>query len=159
MNYCWFYSLFFLHNSHATSPVQQELGIHIIHIIQQAARSQHRAQWAGFLILFLNILSLFLEMLDLEQQTNKVIWTRLGASVTLSQWLRVTSHIISGDLKICKYLESDENATNVVHLSDVSLRKLFLSNVKEVQSNHPLSGTKKACDSLTWRQVASWRPP
>ena len=70
-----------------------------IHIIQNTPDPLH---WAGvstehngldFLILFLNILSLFLEMLDLEQQTNKVILTRSGASVTFSQWLCVNSHI------------------------------------------------------------------
>ena len=65
---------------------------------EQQAKFRNRIQW----LLKENILSLFLEMLDLEQQTNKVILTRRGASVTFSQWLRVNSHI-SGDLKICKY--------------------------------------------------------
>ena len=70
-----------------------------IHIIQNTPGLLHRAgvstehNGLHFLILFLNILSLFLEMLDLEQQTNKVILTRRGASVTFSQWLCVNSHI------------------------------------------------------------------
>ena len=85
--YRWFklllvlFCVFFLPIAHATSPVQ-ELGIHII---QNTPSLQLRAGFSTehnglhFLILFLNILSLFLEMLDLEYrqtlQTNRVILT------------------------------------------------------------------------------------
>ena len=114
--YRWFklllvlFSVFFLPIAHATSRCAGTQDTHYTEYTQPAAqaRAGFSTEHNGlhFLILFLNILSLFLEMLDLEYrqtlQTNRVILTRGIEQAEHSHKGPVSTPThFSGGLKIC----------------------------------------------------------